>query len=923
MGLSAFRGRPFEHTHENKAFDALYDLLNVHCAATSQSWLLLGNFYVGNRELDALVVKPNAVVIIDFKDFSGKLQFSEDGPWRIEGDTSGHSVAVKGGASVNPLVQLRINKRAVMDFLGRCFPELDERCNWGHTAALVVFQGSIEFDQRDIPGSIKPWFHVSDMERAVRDIEAIVSRELLLSAAHMNRFVAQLGLAPFVPAGELNTRILRKPRRQDAPSEPPLSPHQLAALAAFHAWLKGREGVFRLLGMASTGKRYLLPHLVNVMQSEGLEVVLLAPSARLSDNYANSPVEPVSIYTWVYGQGPDSFEQKDDRKIAVYPVKSDLDLRGKIPVLVDAHLLSDEEFDVVDRRYGSGRLISDFLWALSQEVPFVVIGDPYQMPRGALRRSLTAGTTLESAGLNVVVTQYLTEQIMPGGDQDALSTLQAHLVGSLDSNRFNQLPRLCGTRLETVEKGSTRKWKPDLHNLIPHSMYLCATHEQTARINEAVKTRFLHHASPTRLAAGDRVDFHSRTPILGPDDDIAAAAEIRWINAGEFALIDDVEPTIESHSISLRGRQQPIVLRFQRARCRIARLGQVEFRYLVDFFEAPRPELAPDRYLALQVLARQMAAPILDARKRSLPDKDDPGYKQARAAYDRLEYTVLQGLGYLSAARIRPAHALSLHRAQGRQWPCVWIDASRSASSELPGNQDYFRWLYTGSTCAAEQLVLWRLPALTPLSKAVISRAQNFAVGPMPTKYTLHYDKFRQPTAQEAMLPTPEGFDDVRFLPLLLELVDRFEGTAWSVGEWRNHAYQAVLALTNTMGSSNVRVRLHYDKNLTITNVLFLEGSDEGQQAVAAHLLRPVRPQDPLLAEAVDAVCDAMRDRGFTSIAGKETSYRAELTFASEEEAVELEVNSNKAGMVTSLRVLRATSENAAAAAEGLLINSV
>ena len=61
MALKAFRGRPFEHTHENRAFNDLFDALQLHCIATKQDWYLLGNFFVGSRELDAMVIKPNAL----------------------------------------------------------------------------------------------------------------------------------------------------------------------------------------------------------------------------------------------------------------------------------------------------------------------------------------------------------------------------------------------------------------------------------------------------------------------------------------------------------------------------------------------------------------------------------------------------------------------------------------------------------------------------------------------------------------------------------------------------------------------------------------------------------------------------------------------------------------------------------------------
>lgn len=116
MALKAFRGSPFEHTHENRAFNELFDLLDAHCSASGHDWYLLGNFYVGSRELDAMVIKSNAVIILDFKEFRGKLQFSEEGPWLIEDEEAGSNVQVKGGASINPLRQLRINKGVMLDF---------------------------------------------------------------------------------------------------------------------------------------------------------------------------------------------------------------------------------------------------------------------------------------------------------------------------------------------------------------------------------------------------------------------------------------------------------------------------------------------------------------------------------------------------------------------------------------------------------------------------------------------------------------------------------------------------------------------------------------------------------------------------------------------------------------------------------------
>lgn len=908
MALKAFRGSPFEHTHENRAFNELFDLLDEHCSVSRQDWYLLGNFYVGSRELDAMVIKPNAVIILDFKEFRGKLQFSEDGPWLIEDEETGSNVQVKGGASVNPLRQLRINKGAMLDFLGRNLTDLNATCNWRHVAALVTFQGPIKFDHRHLPGPIKPWFHISDMGRIVRDLDAIVSREIFLSRENMERLTAQLGIDPFVPAGAPNLRQLSV-QAVSGPDGSRLTQQQSQALGEFSTWLKSGSGVFRLAGMASTGKRFIFRHLVGALEEAGVELLLLTPSARISSTYQHPLAQPVSIYTWLYSQQPNRFEIKDGRKVGIHEIREDHLLHGKIPVLVDAHLLSDEEFDAGDRRYGSGRLIHDFLSVIAkQKAPFVVIGDPYQMSRGSLRRSLICGNMLEQLGLSVV-SYLLTEQILDDAD-DALSKLQAHLVDSLDKDRFNKLPRLSGKRLEILENVNSRGWVPDISNVRAESILVCGTHEQAAKVNGAVKTKILGHLSPSKLAAGDRIDFHNRTPILASEPDALNQSTIRWVSSGEIGLVDFVEERIETHFVELRGRKEPIHLHFQRASCRLPGLGEVEFRYLVDYFEADRPDITADQSLALQVLARRLVKPELEVHKQQLPDKTDPSYQQARAEYDRLEYQVLQAHGYLSAALIRPAHALTLHRAQGRRWPSVWVNASRSASSVKPNNADYFRWLYTASVSADEMFTIRQMPFLSPLTNAVMSRAHDIGIGIFPFKYGLFYDASRLPTEQETSMVMPSGFSDMALRPLFLELSERLADSEWSLSDWREHSYQVVITLSYQTAATNIRVRLHYDKKLAITNVVFLDGNDIEQETIRTLLMKPFKPQSETLGEAVEALQELLAAHRFVIVDGAETSYRVQLTLAVENDAVEIQVNADKEGMISSIRILKASSES-------------
>jgi len=919
VALKAFRGRPFEHTHENRAFNDLFDALQQHCIATEQDWYLLGNFFVGSRELDAMVIKPNALIIIDFKEFSGALQFSEEGPWLISSAETGDSVTVKGGASINPLRQLRLNKSAMLDFLSRNLAELNPVCNWRHTAALVAFQGKVEFDRQQLPGSIKPWFHISDTRSVVRDLDAIVTREIRLSPENIKDIVGKLGLEVFVPAGIPTTRELgHPPIHENAVCR--LTTRQDEALHDFRSWLQNGTGVFRVTGMASTGKRFLFPRLVEAIDEAGRELLLLTPSVRISSTYQHPLAQPTSIYSWLYTHQPKRFEKQEDRQIGIHEIRDELFLEGRIPVLVDAHLLSDEEFEIGDRRYGSGRLLHDFLSVIAKtKTPFVIIGDPYQMPRGSLQRSLVSGTMLEQLGL-AVDHCALTEQIVMDED-NALKHMQAHLADSLNKNCFNRLPHLSGKRLEILDAGNSRSWTPDVSNVRAESILICATHEQNSKLNAAVKSRILGHASPTRLAAGDRIDFYNRTPILASTEG-SLSLEARSVSSGEIALVDSVDETVETHFVELRGRKEAIRLCFQCASCRLPGLGEVGFRYLVDYFEADRPELASEQYLALQVLARQLARPLLQPLKARLPDKQSTDYKEARTEYDRLEYQILQSQGYLSAALIRPAHAMTLHRAQGRRWPSVWVNAARSASSTTANNADYFRWLYTATVLADEQCVIRQMPALTPLSNVCISRAHDLKIAPLPLRQGLFYDITRQPAEQEALLSTPSGFSNMALLPLFLTLHERLSDSNWSIADWSEHSYQVVMGLTDRQSMASVRLRLHYDKKFTVSNLVFADGSQPAQDAISTLLCQPFRPQSETLAQALDAFKEQISTLGFSLVEAKESNYRLQLTLAIDDEAVETQVDCDKEGMISSVRILKASSEGVIKRLEEALVFS-
>ncbi|MDX1651822.1 MAG: AAA family ATPase [Brumimicrobium sp.] len=59
---------------------------------------------------------------------------------------------------------------------------------------------------------------------------------------------------------------------------------------------------------------------------------------------------------------------------------------------------------------------------------------------------------------------------------------------------------------------------------------------------------------------------------------------------------------------------------------------------------------------------------------------------------------------YFSALQVKYAYAVTCHKSQGGQWPCVFVDQGYLTEETL--DRSYFRWLYTAFTRATEKLYL-------------------------------------------------------------------------------------------------------------------------------------------------------------------------------------------------------------------------
>ena len=168
MSLRIFELEEYDHTHEREQFRNLCSILKDLYDKSAEMHLLFANINFNGVPLDALLIKPDAITVLEFKNYSGNVIAAENGDWKLDDGT-----IIKGGMGKNPFVQTKNNKFAVITTLNTWFPST--HVNLGHTSGIVVFNQPVTVDDHLISPKSKSWFHICDMDHISDKISDITS----------------------------------------------------------------------------------------------------------------------------------------------------------------------------------------------------------------------------------------------------------------------------------------------------------------------------------------------------------------------------------------------------------------------------------------------------------------------------------------------------------------------------------------------------------------------------------------------------------------------------------------------------------------------------------------------------------------------------------------------------------------------------
>lgn len=187
-GFIAFRCSNYDTTSEREQFRLLCKKMKAKYAKSENFYLLVGNYNIYDSELDAIVIKHDSIIAVEFKNYGGTIVATENGDWTANG------MPIKGGSRKTVYQQARINHAALKNGL----MDLGINKDWiKNIPTLIVFNQAITLDNQ-LSGKVQSWLHVTDNAHFLDKIEDITSNLANLSNIDIIDLALRLNLNSYL-----------------------------------------------------------------------------------------------------------------------------------------------------------------------------------------------------------------------------------------------------------------------------------------------------------------------------------------------------------------------------------------------------------------------------------------------------------------------------------------------------------------------------------------------------------------------------------------------------------------------------------------------------------------------------------------------------------------------------------------------------
>ena len=426
--------------------------------------------------------------------------------------------------------------------------------------------------------------------------------------------------------------------------------------------------IFVIKGYAGTGKTTIVRSLVESLRAVNGKTVLLAPTGRAAKVLSGyTKKQAYTIHKKIYYRKPTS-----DGGMAFQRQQN---LHGNTIFIIDeASMISNSGGLTDGGMFGGGSLLDDLIQYVfsGTNCKLIFIGDTAQLPPVGLDISPALDVEYLKASFHFTIKSFeLTEVVRQTEGSGILTNATAirdEIKSKLNSKPhfdlqgFPDVIRIDGTDLEDALNSAYDTYGAE------DSMVICRSNKRANIFNQQIRARIRWQEN--ELSSGDYMMVVRNNYFWLPDESKAG-----FIANGDIIQLTRVGNIQEMHGF-----------RFADVRMRMIDYPyepELETRLLLDTIMSESPALSQADNKKLYDSVALDYSDVADRRVRSKKIKED---------------------GFFNALQVKFAYAITCHKAQGGQWPCVFVEQGYLTDEMI--NTEYLRWLYTAISRATEKLYL-------------------------------------------------------------------------------------------------------------------------------------------------------------------------------------------------------------------------
>ncbi|MGB7526333.1 ATP-dependent DNA helicase [Sphingobacterium cellulitidis] len=429
------------------------------------------------------------------------------------------------------------------------------------------------------------------------------------------------------------------------------------------------ESCFILKGYAGTGKTSIISALVKSLPRFHKRSVLLAPTGRAAKVMsAYSGRNALTIHKKIY-------RKKNAVSLDMQFSLADNTHENTLFIVDEASMISNEGHSMF-----SNGLLHDLIEYVQsgENCTLMLVGDIAQLPPVGLETSPALDPEYMNTEFGLEIFSYEMTDVVR---QDKNSGILYNATKIRNEIRLDEefaeysYPQFVTKSFKDIFRMNGERLIEGLHYAydkfgIQNTMVICRSNKSANLYNQHIRNQILFRDE--EITGGDIVMVVKNNYYWLQDND---EKNTGFIANGDMAVIKKVSNVHEMHGF----RFADLYLEFMdnnegdAIRCRV----------LLDSLYVDSPNLP---YEQQQKLYNSIAE----------------DYQDIYAKKDRME--AIKKDPYYNALQIKFAYAITCHKAQGGQWPLVFIDQGYMNDDML--NTEFMRWLYTAITRATQELFL-------------------------------------------------------------------------------------------------------------------------------------------------------------------------------------------------------------------------